>query len=361
MSLTAPAAPFHPLTVKACRPETRDAVAITFDVPPELADLFAFTQGQYLTLRTRLNGEELRRSYSLCQGVQDGVLEVAVKKVDGGAFSSWACSELHPGMTLDVAPPAGRFYLPLAPGNARNYLGIAAGSGITPLMSIIRTTLATEPGSRFTLIYGNRSTASVIFREALLDLKNRYLDRLTLVFVMSREPQETALLSGRLDADKCRALFDRVVALAAIDGVFICGPEAMARTAMAVLDERGVDPAKVKCELFGSAGPAKAGRRAAEAAKACQATVVMDGHSFSFPVDGAKETVLEAALANGLELPYSCKGGVCSTCIAKLTAGEVEMDRNFALEDYELARGYVLSCQSRPLTPTITLDFDQHA
>lgn len=359
MSLTAPAAPFHALTVKACRPETRDAVAVTFAVPDALAETFKFTQGQYLTLRTRLDGEDLRRSYSLCQGVHDGILEVAIKKVDGGAFSSWACGHLRPGMTVEVAPPAGRFFVPLAADNARHYLGIAAGSGITPLMSIIRTTLVAEPHSRFILIYGNRSTASVIFREALLDLKNRHLDRLTLIFVMSREPQETALLSGRLDADKCRALFDSVVDLAEIDATFICGPEEMAQTVMAVLGERGVDPAKVKCELFGST--AAAPRRATAAGNRCQATAVMDGHAFSFTVDGAKETVLEAALAQGLELPYSCKGGVCSTCIAKLTAGEVEMDRNFALEDYELARGFVLSCQSRPLTPTITLDFDQHA
>ncbi|SDU97214.1 1,2-phenylacetyl-CoA epoxidase subunit PaaE [Pseudomonas sihuiensis] len=354
---------FHSLTIKDVRAETRDAVSIAFDVPGDLADAFHFTQGQYLVLRTELDGEEVRRSYSICTGTGDGELRVAIKRVAGGRFSSYANDQLRVGQQLEVMPPDGRFFVPIEPSRRGNYLAVAAGSGITPILSIIKTTLECEPQSRFTLLYGNRSSASALFREQLEDLKNRYLQRLNLIFVFSREQQDVDLYNGHIDAGKCSQLFSRWIQVDALDAAFICGPQSMTETVREQLREHGMPSERIHFELFASEGGA-ARREAREAARSAdsvssQITVISDGRALNFELPRNTQSVLDAGNAQGLELPYSCKAGVCSTCKCKVIEGEVEMDSNFALEDYEVAAGYVLSCQSYPVSEKVVLDFDQ--
>jgi ring-1,2-phenylacetyl-CoA epoxidase subunit PaaE len=354
---------FHSLTIKDVRAETRDAVSIAFDVPGDLADAFHFTQGQYLVLRTELDGEEVRRSYSICTGTGDGELRVAIKRVAGGRFSSYANDQLRVGQQLEVMPPDGRFFVPIEPSRRGNYLAVAAGSGITPILSIIKTTLEREPQSRFTLLYGNRSSASALFREQLEDLKNRYLQRLNLIFVFSREQQDVDLYNGHIDAGKCSQLFSRWIQVDALDAAFICGPQSMTETVREQLREHGMPSERIHFELFASEGGA-ARREAREAARSAdsvssQITVISDGRALNFELPRNTQSVLDAGNAQGLELPYSCKAGVCSTCKCKVIEGEVEMDSNFALEDYEVAAGYVLSCQSYPVSEKVVLDFDQ--
>lgn len=354
---------FHTLKIKDVRPETRDAVSIAFDIPPELADSFRFTQGQHLVMRTQLNGEEVRRSYSICTGTNDGEVRVAIKRVGGGLFSAYANESLKPGHTLEVMPPSGHFHVPLDAARQGNYLAVAAGSGITPILSIIKTTLETEPHSRFTLIYGNRSSNAALFREQLEDLKNRYLQRLNLVFIFSREQQDVDLYNGRIDADKCGQLFSRWIDVKSLEAAFICGPHAMTETVRDQLKANGMPPERIHFELFAAAGSAQK-REAREAAAqvdtaSSRITVISDGRELSFDLPRNTVSVLDAGNAQGAELPYSCKAGVCSTCKCKVVSGEVEMDSNFALEDYEVAAGYVLSCQSFPVSDNVVLDFDQ--
>ncbi|HTK02545.1 MAG TPA: 1,2-phenylacetyl-CoA epoxidase subunit PaaE [Bordetella sp.] len=353
--------PFHPLKVVDVARETRDAVVLTFDLPPALARDFAFRPGQYLTLRTRVAGEELRRSYSICSSPGDGALRVAIKRVDDGTFSSWANRELKPGIVLDVMPPDGEFTVEFAPGQARHYVAFAVGSGITPVYSLIKTALATEPASRFTLFYGNRASSSVLFREALEDLKNRYMARFSLCHVMSREAQDVELFNGRLDGAKVESLLTRWLRARDIDYVFLCGPQTMIEDVVPTLERLGIPRARIKFELFGAPRGARVARQgvAVPGQAQCRVTVVQDGHRRSFTIDKNRDSVLDSALAQGVELPYSCKGGVCSTCRCKVVEGEVDMDANFALEDYEVARGFVLSCQSYPVSDTLVLDFDQ--
>ncbi|AOY93782.1 phenylacetic acid degradation protein [Cupriavidus sp. USMAA2-4] len=353
---------FHELTVASVTRETRDAVAVTFAVPDALADAYRYVQGQHLTLRAGIDGEDVRRSYSICSAVQDRRLRVAIKRVEGGRFSNWANDTLHPGMTLEVMPPAGHFHVPLAEANRRHYVAFAAGSGITPMLSIIKTTLMTEPGSRFTLFYGNRASSSVLFKEELEDLKDTYLERFNLVFVLSREQLDIELFNGRIDGDKVRALLRHWVKPEDIDVAFICGPHSMMEEVAQALQESGVDKASIKRELFATSLPAA--RPVAHVHKQvgrqqCEVTVIQDGRTRRFTLDKHKETVLDAALAQGIELPYACKGGVCSTCRCKRIEGEVDMDVNFALEDYEVARGFILSCQSYAVSDKLVIDFDQ--
>jgi ring-1,2-phenylacetyl-CoA epoxidase subunit PaaE len=352
------------LTVARVEPQTREAIAVTFAVPQELRERFRFTQGQYVTLRATLEGEEVRRSYSLCCAPHDGTLRVAVKRVPDGRFSRWAHDALVPGATLEVAPPEGRFFVPLAPENRRVYAGFAAGSGITPLLSLVKTTLDVEPESRFTLVYGNRASSSVMFRDELQDLKDRYLERLSLVFVMSREPQDVELFAGRIDRAKCDRLLETWIDPAALDAAFVCGPHEMTLAVVASLEAHGVEKARIKTELFATGAPsvprrAPAGDDAAGAA--CRAYAIVDGRRCEFAVEKGVESILEAGLRQGIDLPYSCKGGVCSTCRVLLVEGEVDMDVHYALEDYEIARGFVLMCQSYPVTDTVGLDVDVHA
>jgi ring-1,2-phenylacetyl-CoA epoxidase subunit PaaE len=352
---------FYPLTVANVRHETRDAIAVTFDVPGDLKSAFTYKQGQHLTLRAMIDGEDVRRSYSICSAVQDNALRVAIKRTPGGMFSSWANESLKPGMQLDVMPPMGHFNVPLDAANEKHYLAFASGSGITPILSIIKTTLLAEPKSRFTLVYGNRATSSVIFRDELTDLKDAYLDRLRLVYVMSREQQDIELFNGRITKEKCGQFLQHWIDIADIDVAFICGPEEMMHGVSAALQEAGLPKEQIRIELF-AASIAKHEHkpRKAEAGERHQTevTVIMDGSASSYTMDRDKESVLDAGLRAGLEMRWSCKGGVCSTCRCKVLEGQVEMDVNYALEDYEVARGFVLSCQSFPLTDKVVLDFD---
>jgi ring-1,2-phenylacetyl-CoA epoxidase subunit PaaE len=350
------------LTVASVTRETRDAVALGFTVPASLEQAFRFIQGQHLTLRADIAGEDMRRSYSICSAVHDGDLRIAVKKAPGGTFSTWVNDHVREGQVIDVMPPMGHFNVPLDAANRKHYLGFAAGSGITPLLSIIKTTLAAEPHSRFTLFYGNRSSAAVIFKEQLSDLKDRYLERLNLVYVMSREPQDIAILNGRIDAQKADALLAHWANLDDIDTAFVCGPDGMMQSVSKALQARGLPKSKIKIELFAASIPKHEHKVPVEPApgqKDCAVTVIIDGAKRQYTLEKGKENILDAALKQGIELPYSCKGGVCSTCRAKLVEGEVDMDVNFALEDYEVARGFILCCQSYPVTDKVVVDYDQ--
>lgn len=359
---------FHPLMIQRVSPEAGGAVAVTFAVPEELRETFRFEPGQYLTLRARLDGEELRRNYSICSPrsryERRGELEIGIKPVAGGRFSNWAVQSLHPGQVLEVMPPQGRFTVQRP--RALHRVGFAAGSGITPILSIVASTLEEQPHSKFTLVYGNRRTASIMFNEALQDLKDRYPDRFTMIHVLSRQAQEVDLLQGRLDEAKVRAIMDALLPPASMDEVFICGPEAMIQATERALLAAGVPPTRIHSERF-TTDPAQAAkvqadvdaaeaRRAAHAA--AQAIVVLDGKQHEVPL-GAGEAVLDAALEAGLDLPYSCKGGVCSTCRAKVLEGRVTMERNFGLTDAEVAAGFVLTCQARACTPKLVLSFDE--
>jgi len=353
---------FHPLTVATVARETRDAIALTFDIPPALRDAFRFVQGQHLTLRADIDGEDVRRSYSICSAVQDDVLRIAVKRAPGGTFSSWANEQLAPGQTIEVMPPMGHFNVPLNAGNHKRYVAFAAGSGITPLLSIIKTTLLTEPHSEFTLFYGNRSSSAVMFKEELADLKDRFLERLNLVYIMSREPQDIDILNGRIDRKKADALIEHWIDAGAIDAAFVCGPDGMMRAVAESLQAHGLAKSKIKIELFAASIP-KVEHKVQTVPEIghteCEVTVIIDGATRQFTLEKTKENIIDAGLKQGIELPYSCKGGVCSTCRAKLIEGEVDMDAHFALEDYEIERGFILCCQSYPVTDKVTVDYDQ--
>jgi ring-1,2-phenylacetyl-CoA epoxidase subunit PaaE len=352
---------FHPLPVARVDRETRDAVAITFAVPDALRDQFRYVHGQHLTLRARVGGADVRRSYSICSAVGDDTLRIAVKRSTGGVFSTWANEALKAGDVLEVMPPLGHFNVPLDATRARHYLGFAAGSGITPLLSIVKTTLATEPGSRFTLIYGNRASSTVMFKEELAALKDRYLERFNLVHVLSREAQDIELLHGRIDRAKADALLTHWVDLDDVDAAFVCGPEGMMDAVTAALRGRGFPESRIKVERFASSIPKHTHvvpDTPLPGHAECEATVVIDGATRTFTLEKGRENLLDAGLRNGIELPYSCKGGVCSTCRCRVVEGEVDMDVNFALEDYEVERGFILACQSYPVTDTVKVTFD---
>lgn len=355
---------FHPLEVIDVCKDTRDAVVVTLKPRPEDEALFAFTQGQYLTFRHDFDGEELRRSYSICAGRDDGVLRVGIKRVDGGAFSSWANETLRPGTVLEAMPPMGNFHIPLAPAAANHYVGFAGGSGITPVLSIIKTTLAREPKSQFTLVYANRQINSIMFREELEDLKNIYLGRLTVLHVLESEAQEIDLFTGRVDGEKCTRLFKHWIDVSSVAAAFICGPEPMMLAIAKALREHGVPDSRIKFELFASSQPGRARPRPVArnddgAASGVEATVVLDGASRTFRMPREGQSLLEAAIENKIDAPYACKAGVCSTCRAKVLEGEAEMATNHALEDYEVRQGYVLTCQCYPLSGRLVVSYDQ--
>jgi ring-1,2-phenylacetyl-CoA epoxidase subunit PaaE len=352
---------FYPLTVAQVKQETRDAIAVTFAVPEALQEAFAYQQGQHLTLRAMIGGEDVRRSYSICSSVQDQQLRVAIKRTPGGAFSSWANEHLQAGAVLDVMPPMGHFNVPLDATQARHYLAFAAGSGITPILSIIKTTLIAEPRSRFTLFYGNRASSSVLFREELAELKDVFMERLKISYVMSREQQDIELFNGRITGEKCADFLRHWIRLDDIDVAFICGPEDMMHGVSKALQDAGMPKERIRIELFAASIPKhqQKARVAVVDAALTEVTVIMDGAHASFTMDRDKESILDAGLRAGIDMRYSCKGGVCSTCRCKLVEGKVEMDVNYALEDYEIARGFVLSCQSFPVTDRVIVDFDQ--
>lgn len=346
---------FHPLAVAAVDRLTDDAVAVTFDVPDDLQDAFAFAAGQALTLRREVDGVEHRRSYSICApaGARP---RVGVREVPGGLFSRWLAHDVRPGDVVEVATPTGSFRADAAAGGT--HLCIAAGSGITPMLSIAATVLA-NPDADVTLVYGNRRTASVMFADELADLKDAHGPDLNLVHVLSREPRDVELFSGRLDADRLRRLLPLVTSLDDVDHVWLCGPYGMVTDARTVLDELGVDRAKVHVELFFVDEPPPPVRHddvVVEGAVA-EVTIVLDGRTTTSPLPKAS-TVLDGASAVRPDLPFACKGGVCGTCRAAVTAGEVEMRRNYALDDAEVAAGFVLTCQSHPVSDAVTVDFD---
>ncbi|MBL6276789.1 phenylacetate-CoA oxygenase/reductase subunit PaaK [Micromonospora fiedleri] len=359
---------FHPLPVVAVDRLTADAVAVTFAVPEELRAAFAFRAGQHLTVRrppadaaALPDGEDVRRSYSICSTPEDlarhGRLRIGVREIPGGAFSSYACGALRSGDTVEVLPPLGHFTTAFAPDRARRYGAVVAGSGITPVLSLVATALAVEPASTFTLVYGNRTANSVMFAEELADLKDRYPTRLHLVHMLSREQGESPLLSGRIDAERLGRLLDTIVPGDVIEEWFLCGPYGLVVDAREVLAGRGVPESAVRTELFHVDAAPEPVRRPDESAGGTEVTIVLDGRSSSFTMR-RDERVLDAALKVRGELPYACKGGVCSTCRAKVVSGEVEMARNYALEPDEVAAGYVLTCQSSPRTDTLTVDYD---
>ena len=349
---------FHPLRVARVDRLTEDAVALTFEVPADLRDAYRFSAGQHLTIRTVLDGTEVRRNYSICAPATTGPLRIAVKRLPGGAFSGHATSRLRAGDVVDVMTPTGRFTVTPEPGRSRHYCLIAAGSGITPVLAIVATVLEVEAASTVTLLYGNRTTASVMFLDELADLKDRYPTRLSLVHVLSREPQEVELFSGRLDAQRLQRLLGTVVDPAGVDEWFLCGPFAMVEAARGVLLERGAE--QVHTELFHVEGeaPREAQAEAGRAEGASAVTVTLDGRATRLDVPRGGPRILDAVLAVRADAPYACKGGVCGTCRAKVTEGEVAMERNYALEPDELAAGFVLACQSRPVSAEVALDFD---
>jgi ring-1,2-phenylacetyl-CoA epoxidase subunit PaaE len=355
---------FHPLRVRSVQPDTAEAVIVTFEVPEELRPVFGFTQGQYLTLRKEIDGEDLRRSYSICAGVDDGELRVGVRKVKGGVFSNWINEHLQPGDTMNVMAPQGRFFVPIEPEAQRHHVGIAGGSGITPILSIMKTVLAREPRSRFTLIYGNRSLKSTMFKEELEDLKDRYLTRVVLHHVFSDEHTDAPLNMGLVNRDKVGEFVRTLVPADNIDHVYICGPFQMNDEAEAALLAAGVPEQRIHIERFGIAqqqGQVGAVVHEAQPGDAALARVVIvrDGLKREILFTREQPSILDAASAAGLEVPFSCTSGVCGTCRAKLVEGQVRMERNFALDKKEVEAGFVLTCQAHPTTERVVLSFDE--
>jgi len=354
---------FHKLAIKEVNKETSDCVSVLFDVPENLKKEFQFKQGQSLTVRTTINGEEVRRTYSICSTPVENKWRVAIKKVDGGLFSSFANDQLKKGDVLEVMPPVGKFYVELNPANKKNYLAIAAGSGITPILSIIKTTLHTEPKSNFTLVYGNRSRSSIIFFEELEGLKNKYLQRFNFINILSRERTDASINFGRIDKEKLNDL-SKLVDYSLIDETFICGPEEMIFTTKEFLEAKGIDKKKIHFELFTSPGqkqqvPCTRNTSPDDKGPKSKITIKLDGRSFDFDLSLTSDTtILDAALKQGADLPYACKGGMCCTCKAKLLEGEVAMDVHWGLEEEEVEQGYILTCQSHPKTEKVVVDFD---
>ncbi|MBC7777309.1 MAG: phenylacetate-CoA oxygenase/reductase subunit PaaK [Phycisphaerae bacterium] len=351
---------FHKLKVRDLRRETADTVSISFEVPENEREAFRFNQGQHLTIKVEIDGEEVRRSYSICTGTQENDLRVAVKKIEGGLFGTWASERLKVGDWLEVMVPQGHFYTELHPENEKLYVAFAAGSGITPVMSILRSTLAQEPNSRFILFYGNRSFDTIIFREQLEELKNLHPDRLSVHHILSRESLGNDLFKGRIDAEKCRRFGKFFFNPSEVDAFFLCGPEEMVFAVKDTLSELGANAKSVHFELFTTTGiknkpaPTTAPREAFEAS----ITVIQDGAQFDFDLPSDGSTLLDAAMRAGADLPFSCKGGVCSTCKARILEGKVEMEVNYGLEPDEVEAGYVLTCQSHPVTKRVVVSFD---
>ncbi len=353
---------FHKLTIKEIKKETQDCVSILFDIPEQLKKQFQFNQGQSLTMRAKVNGEELRRTYSLCSSPLDKEWKVAIKKVEGGLFSVYANEQLKKGDVLEVMEPVGKFYTQLNLSHKKKYLAFAAGSGITPVLSIIKTTLETEPQSGFTLVYGNRSRSSIMFFEELEGLKNKFINRFNFINILSRERTEATLNFGKINSEKLTEL-NKLIDFATIDETFICGPEEMIFCVKEFIEAKGVNETKIHFELFTSSTPKKARDKKQEIKNEteaqCLITVKVDGRSFEFNLSLNSDTsLLDAALKQGADLPYACKGGMCCTCKARLLEGEVEMDVHWGLEHEEIEKGFILTCQSHPKTEKVIVDFD---
>ncbi len=354
---------FHKLKIAEVRRETPDAVSIRFEIPEPLKQVFAFRAGQHLTLRTELDGEDVRRNYSVCVAPSENEIRIAIKQMIPGRFSAWANANLREGQVVDVLPAMGRF---VAPENTRDhayYVALAGGSGITPVISILKTVLETQPTARCVLLYGNRNTASVMFLEELAGLKNRYMDRLEIYHFLEDEAEEIELFNGRLDRQKCEAVFDSLVDVKSADAVFICGPGPMMDAAEAALLARGVPADRILIERFTSSVLSAEQLAAREAlqqkAAGTELLVTLDGRRSRVAFDPARGNILESVQAAGLPAPYACKGGVCTTCRAKILEGQVTMAKNYGLTDEEVAAGYVLTCQSLPATDRVVLSYDE--
>ncbi len=355
---------FQELTVTDVTKTIRDAVVVTLEPVNGAAADFDFIPGQYLTFRRDFDGEELRRSYSICAGKDDGKLQVGIKRIDGGAFSTWANEDLKVGDVLEAMPPMGAFHTAINPAAEKQYVGFAGGSGITPVLSILRTVLAREPGSSFTLVYANKGVTSIMFREELEDLKNTFMGRFNVIHVLEQDAQEIDLFTGLVTEEKCAQLFQTGwIDIQNIDTAFICGPEPMMLGIAKALRDHGLTDGQIKFELFASAQPGRLARKvvSSEAGKSgnqVTAAITLDGSTQTITA-GKDVSILDAALQNSMDAPYACKAGVCSTCRCRVLEGEVEMVANHALEDYEVEKGYVLSCQSFPVTDRVVVDFDQ--
>jgi ring-1,2-phenylacetyl-CoA epoxidase subunit PaaE len=352
---------FHPLVVAAKHQETRDSIRISLDVPEDLRSEYAFHAGQHLPLQIERDGKKVRRTYSICSEQGEWPLQIGVRIQPGGQFSEFAANELNIGDSLDVMPPNGQFHVVLDASNKKQYLGFAAGSGITPILSIIASVLHEEPGSRFALFYGNRTQNSTMFIDDLYALKNRYPERLQLHFLFSQEEQEFEVASGRLDDAKVRELVEHFCGGAEPDEAFVCGPDTMIDTVTVTLTNLGIPAKNVHAERFGARRKG-VGRKATDSAATgdvASVTVVMDGHKKTFEMPRAGTNIVDAAAKQGVELPYSCKGGVCATCRTHVQKGEVEMATNYGLEPWEVEKGFVLACQSTPVSDEVLLDYDK--
>ncbi|MEX3955914.1 1,2-phenylacetyl-CoA epoxidase subunit PaaE [Trinickia sp. EG282A] len=356
---------FHALRIRDVRPETADSVTVSFEVPTDLREQYRFTQGQFVTLKAHVDGVETRRSYSICVGVtdydRDGELRIGIKRVRGGRFSNFAFDTLKPGHTIDVMTPDGRFFTHLNAEHGKQYVAFAGGSGITPVLAIVKTTLELEPRSTFVLVYGNRDVDSIMFAEELEDLKNRYMSRFMLYHVLSDDVQEAELFNGMLDQAKCAAFLETLVPAGEIDEAFICGPAPMMDAAEAALKAAGVDETRIHVERFGTPLP-QAGAPVidiTETTPAAELEIVLDGkrRKLRLPYEGA--SLLDVGLHAGLALPYACKGGVCCTCRAKVLEGEVRMEKNYTLEEHEIRDGFVLTCQCHPVSERVVVSYDE--
>ena len=358
---------FHPLTLADVRPETDTAICATFTVPDALKETFAFTQGQFLTLRAEIDGEKVRRSYSICSGINDEQMRIGIKRVRGGKFSNFANDTFTAGMSIEVSPPQGSFFTPLDPEHEKKYMCIAAGSGITPILSIVKSILAVEPKSEVTLIYGNRRTSSMMFKEDIGFIKNRYMNRFSWINIMNQEDQGSDLLNGTIDNAKGTALHkSKLINILTTDDVFICGPEAMMSEVSRGFRASGFEDSRIHYELFANSSEdskkilQKSQQRIAAYGeqKTSQVTVKADGRTISFDLATVGKNILDAGIHNGLDLPYACKAGVCSTCKAKLIKGKVDMDLTHGLETHEIEAGYILTCQAHPISDDVEVDFD---
>ncbi|MEO6490616.1 MAG: 1,2-phenylacetyl-CoA epoxidase subunit PaaE [Ferruginibacter sp.] len=352
---------FHQLKINNIRKETADCVSIRFDIPEQLLSTFAFKEGQNITIKAMVNGEEIRRSYSLCTAPHENEWRVAVKKVAGGLFSEFANDVLKAGDVLDVLPPTGKFNAKLQTTTPANYLAIAAGSGITPIMSIIKHTFRSQEDSTFTLVYGNKSRNSIMFFDELEDLKNRYIQRFNFINILSKERTDSEIFYGRIDGQKLNSL-ERIVPYSTFDEIYLCGPEPLIFTASEVLQQKGIDKSRIHFELFTTPGQKQSTVKVAtpveDSGPKSEITIKLDGRSFDFKLGFNSSSILDAALQEGADLPFACKGGVCATCRAKLVSGKVNMDVNYALEDEEVEQGFILTCQSHPRTEKVVVDFD---
>jgi len=349
---------FIPLTIKSIQPQTEQAICIAFDLAPEQLDTFQYQPGQHLTIRHLTDDGELRRCYSICSDTQED-MSIAIKKIDQGQFSSWANAHLKAGDVLEVMPPQGVFFQKAAKAGGQNYLGFAAGSGITPILSIVKSVLNRQAEATFTLVYGNRSWKQTMFSEQIMDLKDRFKERLQLVNIFSRELNDSDIFNGRIDADKLQQLFQANLISAEADHCFACGPEEMMTAVETVLPTWGIQRSKIHTERFNTGTAPKATAQQMESRSEERVNIILDGRELIVEVSKQDDSILDAALRAGADLPYACKGGVCATCKCKVLEGEVEMAVNYSLEEDEIQKGYVLSCQARPTTANVRLSFDE--